>query len=115
MKKFTIFCLYWIMNLIRYVLLSPFYIIKYTVIFIHYVVDLGFCLNLFNIKQTYKSFEDVIDDIEDAVQGDVYWITFFILILPGFFLVIPAFIIKNIYFGWVFVQEKYKEYFNEEW
>lgn len=67
MKKITIFCLYWLMNLIRYVLLSPFYTIKYMIIFIHYVVDLGFCLNLFNIEQTYKSFESVIEDVDFAV------------------------------------------------
>ena len=114
MKKITIFCLYWFMNLIRHILLSPFYIIKYTVVFIHYVVDLGFCVNLFNIKQTYKSFEYVIFDIEVSVQEDFYWIMFLILILPGFFFVIPAFIIRHIYFSWVFVKEKYNELnFNE--
>ena len=107
MKKITIFCLYWLMNLIRYVLVFPFYTIKYAVVFIHYVVDLGFCLNLFNTEQTYKSFENVIDDIDDAIQNDVYWIIFLILILPGFFLAIPAFIIRHIYFIWLFVQEKY--------
>lgn len=67
MKKFTIFCLYWFMNLIRYVLLFPFYTIKYMVIFIHYVVDLGFCFSLFNIEQTYQSFESVINDIDSAI------------------------------------------------
>ena len=55
------------MNLIRYVLLFPFYTIKYMVVFIHYVVDLGFCFSLFNIEQTYKSFENVIDDIDSAI------------------------------------------------
>jgi hypothetical protein len=37
------------------------------VVFMHYVVDLGFCFSLFNIEQTYKSFENVIDDIDSAV------------------------------------------------
>lgn len=105
MKKITIFCLYWFMNLIRYVLVFPFYIIKYMIVFIHYVFDLGFCFSLFNIEQTYKSFEDVIDDVDD----DDYWIIFLFLILPGFFLVIPAFIIRHIYFIWLFVQEKYNQ------
>lgn len=105
MKKITIFYLYWFMNLIRYVLVFPFYTIKYAIVFIHYVVDLGFCLNLFNIEQTYKTFENVID----AIQNDVCWIIFLILILPGFFLAIPAFIIRHIYFIWLFVQEKYNQ------
>ena len=105
MKKIVIFCLYWIMNLIRCVLLFPFYTIKYISVFIHYVVDLGFCFSLFNIEQTYKSFENIIDDMDD----DCYWVIFLFLILPGFFLVIPAFIIRHIYFIWLFVQEKYNQ------
>ena len=55
------------MNLIRYVLLFPFYTIKHMAVFIHYVVDLGFCFSLFNIEQTYKSFENVTDDIDSAI------------------------------------------------
>lgn len=102
MKKIVIFCLYWFMNLIRYVLVFPFYMIKYMVVFIHYVFDLGFCFSLFNIKQTYKSFEDVIYDMED----DFYPIFLFVILL-GFFFAIPAFIIRHIYFIWLFVKEKY--------
>ena len=109
MKKITIFCLYWFMNLIRYVLVFPFYTIKYMVVFIHYVFDLGFCFSLFNIEQTYKSFEDVITDIDCDMQNDVYWVFFILLILPGFFLVIPAFVIRHIYFIWLLVQEKYNQ------
>ena len=97
------------MNLIRYVLVFPFYTIKYITVFIHYVVDLGFCFSLFNREQTYKSFEDIIDDIDYAIENDVYWVIFLFLILPGFFLVIPAFIIRHIYFIWLFVQEKYNQ------
>ena len=99
--------MYWFMNLIRYVLVSPFYMIKYTVIFIHYVVDLGFCFSLFNRERTYHSFEDVIDDMDYGMQNDIYWIIFLFVILPGFFLVIPAFIIRHIYFIWLLVKEKY--------
>ena len=95
------------MNLIRYVLVSPFYTIKYIVVFMNYVVDLGFCFSLFNIEQTYKSFEDIIEDVDYDIQHDVYWIIFLFLIFPGFFLAIPAFIIRHIYFIWLFVQEKY--------
>ena len=105
MKRITIFCLYWFMNLIRYVLVFPFCVIKYIIAFIHYVFDLGFCFSLFNIEQTYKSFEDVIDDMDD----DDYWFVFLFVVLPGFFFVIPAFIIRHIYFIWLFVKEKYNE------
>ena len=101
MKKSLIFCLYWFMNLIRYVLVFPFYTIKYIVVFIHYVFDLGFCFSLFNIEQTYKSFEDVIDEMDE--MDDL----FFLVILFGFFLAIPAFIIRHIYFIWLLVEEKY--------
>ena len=89
------------MNLIRYVLVFPFYTIKYIVVFIHYVFDLGFCFSLFNIEQTYKSFEDVIDEMDE--MDDL----FFLVILFGFFLAIPAFIIRHIYFIWLLVEEKY--------
>ena len=92
------------MNLIRCVLLFPFYTIKYMIVFTHYVVDLGFCFSLFDIELTYKSFEDVIDDIDNG-----YCFPLLFVILPGFFLAIPAFIIRHIYFIWLFVQEKYNE------
>lgn len=105
MKKITVFCLYWFMNLIRYVLVFPFHLIKYLVVFIHYVFDLGFFFSLFNIEQTYKSFEDVIDDMDH----DFYWVIFLFVILIGFFFAIPAFIIRHIYFIWLFVQEKYNQ------
>lgn len=108
MKKITIFCLYWFMNLIRYVLVFPFYVIKYMVVFIHYVFELGFHFSLFNIEQTYKSFKDVIDDMDDN-DYDLAWVVFFFVILPGFFVVVPAFIIRHIYFIWLFVKEKYNE------
>lgn len=109
MKKITIFCLYWIMNIIRYILLFPLYTIKYIIVFIHYVVDLGFCFSLFNIKQTYKSFEDVINDMDYDMDDDIYWIIFLFTILPGFFVAIPAFIIRHIYFIWLLVKEKYNQ------
>ena len=107
MKKITIFCLYWLMNLIRYVLVSPFYMIKYIIVFMHYVFELGFCFSLFNMEETYKPFKDIIDDIDSDI--DMYWMIFLFLILPGFFLVIPAFIIRHIYFIWLLVQEKYNQ------
>lgn len=104
MKKYCIFLLYWIMNILRYFIITPFLICKYLICMIHYIAENGLCFSLFNPKETYKSLKDIIDDIETE---DIYLIIFLFIIVPGFFFAIPIFILRHTYLIWKYIEKQY--------
>lgn len=105
MKKYCIFLLYWIMNILRYFIITPFLICKYLIGMIHYIADIGLYVSLFNPKETHKSLKDIMDDIVET--KDIYLIIFLFIIVPGFFFAIPIFILRHAYLIWKYIEKQY--------
>lgn len=104
MKKRLICIVYWLMNVVRLFIMTPIFVCKYLVCLIHYIFELGFCFNLYNSDKTYTPLKKSIEEIQ---EDELYIIIFFVVVLPCFFVAIPAFILRHIYLTWKYVEELY--------